>query len=87
MPSRQPFLIMNPTLPPPSPTPSADPTTRPSPRHPPLPADIADSIAQALQGLEFGSVELTVHNSRVVQIERHERIRLAPSPGPRHSAG
>lgn len=41
-----------------------------------LPKEIVDSIAAAISGLEFGSVEITIHNSRVVQIERHERIRF-----------
>ena len=42
----------------------------------PLPEDVARSIARAVRGLEYGSVEIIVHNSNVVQIERHERIRL-----------
>lgn len=42
----------------------------------PLSKEIAASIAAAITGLEFGSVEITIHNSRVVQIERHERIRF-----------
>ncbi len=50
-----------------------------------LPDDIARSIERAVQGLEYGSVEIIVHNSSVVQIERHERIRLA-APG-RNSPG
>ena len=33
-------------------------------------------IARALQGLRFGAVEITVHNSQIVQIERKEKIRL-----------
>lgn len=41
-----------------------------------LPDDVARSIERAVQGLEYGSVEIIVHNSSVVQIERHERIRL-----------
>ncbi|MBL9128618.1 MAG: YezD family protein [Verrucomicrobiales bacterium] len=50
-----------------------------------LPRDVAESIVLALEGLDFGSVEITVHQGRVVQIERHQRIRLAndsnPKPG------
>ncbi len=38
-------------------------------------------IARALQGLRFGSVEITVHNSQIVQIERKEKIRLQPTRG------
>jgi hypothetical protein len=37
---------------------------------------ILREIARALQGLRFGSVEITVHNSQIVQIERKEKIRL-----------
>lgn len=33
------------------------------------------TIRQALTGLCYGSVEIIVHNARVVQIERRERFR------------
>ena len=33
-------------------------------------------IVRALDGLRFGAVEITVHNSQIVQIERKEKIRL-----------
>lgn len=39
-------------------------------------AGILREIQAALQGLRFGSVEITVHNGQVVQIERKEKIRL-----------
>lgn len=42
-----------------------------------LPREVADAIVAAFAGLEFGSIEITVHNSRVVQIERYERIRFS----------
>ena len=32
-------------------------------------------MRSALDGLRYGSVEITVHNARVVQIERKERFR------------
>ena len=35
-----------------------------------------DAIKQALSNLHFGSVEIIVHDSKVVQIERKERVRL-----------
>jgi hypothetical protein len=38
--------------------------------------DTLDAIRRALAGLQFGSVEITVHDSKVVQVERKERIRL-----------
>jgi len=37
---------------------------------------IAAHVLAALAGLRFGSVELVVHEGRVVQIDRHERLRL-----------
>ncbi|MES0873377.1 YezD family protein [Sinimarinibacterium thermocellulolyticum] len=37
---------------------------------------VLDQIAQALAGLEFGAVEITVHQGRIVQIERREKVRL-----------
>lgn len=42
-------------------------------------AVILREIQTALHGLKFGSVEITVHNSQVVQIERKEKIRLQQS--------
>lgn len=37
---------------------------------------ILDHIVEALSGLEFGAVEITVHHGRIVQIERREKVRL-----------
>lgn len=36
----------------------------------------AKKILDALRGLRFGSVEITVHEGRIVQIERREKWRL-----------
>jgi hypothetical protein len=33
-------------------------------------------IAAALRGLRYGTVELVVHDARVVQLERRERVRF-----------
>ena len=44
-------------------------------------ASILREIQAALQGLKFGSVEITVHNGQVVQIERKEKFRLQPQAG------
>lgn len=48
--------------------------------------DLTRRILEALAGLRFGSVEIVVHDSQVVQIERREKVRLAPTtvkgPGP-----
>lgn len=36
-------------------------------------------IARALTGLQYGAVEIVVHNGRIVQIERREKLRLDAS--------
>lgn len=38
-----------------------------------------EHIVQALNGLAFGTVEITVHHGRIVQIERREKLRI-PEP-------
>ena len=41
---------------------------------------IEQDIREALKGIRFGSVEVIIHDSRVVQIERKEKLRYhAPS--------
>ncbi|AOE82684.1 sulfur starvation response protein OscA [Pseudomonas sp. TCU-HL1] len=47
-------------------------------------ASILREIQSALHGLRFGSVEITVHNGQVVQIERKEKFRLQ-QPNPRNN--
>ena len=37
-----------------------------------------EKVLAALQDLRFGSVEITVHEGRIVLIERREKFRLAP---------
>jgi hypothetical protein len=34
------------------------------------------TVVQAIRGLRYGSVEVKVHEGRVVQVERRERVRL-----------
>lgn len=43
-------------------------------------------VANALDGLHFGTIELTVHDGKVVQIERKEKIRFAVGAGKEHIA-
>jgi hypothetical protein len=38
-----------------------------------------DVVAEQVSKLRFGVVQITVHDTRVVQIERTEKIRLAPN--------
>lgn len=42
----------------------------------PIAPEVGRQIARALNGLRYGSVEVVVHDGKVVQIERHEKVRL-----------
>ncbi len=42
----------------------------------PQTVEIANQIADILQGIKFGSVEIIIHESKVVQIERKEKLRF-----------
>lgn len=41
---------------------------------------VIDTIAQALSGLRYGSLEIIVHDGRVTQIEKREKVRLSQDP-------
>ena len=48
------------------------------------PQDIADArlvkhLVEAVKGIRYGSVQITIHDGKVVRIERLERIRLTDS--------
>jgi hypothetical protein len=38
--------------------------------------ELLNTILRAIRNLRFGTLEIVVHDSKVVRIERHERIRL-----------
>lgn len=38
--------------------------------------EVAQEILRAIEQLRFGSIEITVHEGRVTQIERREKIRF-----------
>lgn len=42
-----------------------------------IPADIAQEILHAVASIEYGSIEVIVHESKVVQIECREKIRVS----------
>lgn len=44
--------------------------------NPAIDGQIQRELERALAGLRFGTVEVTVHNGRIVQIERREKVRL-----------
>lgn len=33
-------------------------------------------VASALEGIRYGSIEIVIHDSRIVQIERREKVRF-----------
>lgn len=41
---------------------------------------LARQLARALRGLQYGSLQLVIHEGQVVRIERIERTRLTVSP-------
>jgi len=41
-----------------------------------LPPAILRALREALRGIRFGAVELVIHDGRVVQLERREKVRL-----------
>ncbi len=54
----------------------------------PLPPLLLRELVDALRSIRYGAVELVIHEGRVVQLERRERVRCdacgEPSAAPRH---
>jgi hypothetical protein len=49
------------------------------------PSSAEQEILRAIAGIEYGSVEVVIHDGRVVQIECREKIRLAGAePAPKN---
>lgn len=46
------------------------------PRHEQSAVELAQAILKAVRGLRYGSLEVVVHDSKIVRIEKRERIRL-----------
>ena len=44
-----------------------------------------EQVLQALDGIQYGSVEIVIHNAQIVQIVRTERVRFDCDPRPRGS--
>ncbi len=63
-------------------------TTADTSDDPDLPAGAIEAITQALQGLRYGQVTVTVQDGRVMQVDRTDRFRLngeSGSSNKRHS--
>jgi hypothetical protein len=43
-----------------------------------LPPVLRRELEQALRTIRYGSVELVIHEGRVVQLERREKVRVEP---------
>ncbi|MEY3287881.1 MAG: putative small protein [Pseudomonadota bacterium] len=41
-----------------------------------LKTEIVDQIVSVLQEIQFGSIEIIIHDGKVVQIERKEKLRF-----------
>lgn len=48
----------------------------PPPQHPPPAANPELELLRAIREMAFGTVEVTVHQSRIVQITRSEKVRF-----------
>jgi hypothetical protein len=38
-----------------------------------------EAVLQALADLRYGSLEIVVHDGRIVQLERREKVRVTPA--------
>jgi len=38
--------------------------------------DVVQQVVKAIQALRFGSVEIVVHEGRITQIEKREKLRI-----------
>lgn len=45
-----------------------------------------EEIARAVRQIRYGSVEIVIHDSRIVQIERREKVRFDKGAGSNGSA-
>ena len=41
-----------------------------------LPPEVSEEILRKVSSVQFGSVEVVIHNGRVVQIEVREKVRI-----------
>ena len=46
-----------------------------------LPDEVLGTLVRLIREVRFGSIEIVVHEGRVTQIERREKVRFNP-PGP-----
>ena len=46
-----------------------------------LPAGLLRELCAALQAIRYGTIELVIHDGRVVQLERREKVRFDTDAG------
>jgi hypothetical protein len=44
-----------------------------------VPPEVLGTLAKLLREVRYGSIEIVVHEGRVTQIERREKVRFAPA--------
>jgi hypothetical protein len=47
-----------------------------------FPEEVLDALVRLIREVRFGSIEILVHDGRVTQIERREKVRFSPSATP-----
>jgi len=47
---------------------------------PAIPVEVLDALTRLVRELRFGSIEIVVHEGRITQIERREKLRFG-TPG------
>lgn len=45
-----------------------------------LPEEILSTLTRLVRELRFGSIEIVVHDGRITQIERREKVRISQTP-------
>jgi hypothetical protein len=45
-----------------------------------LPEEILSTLTRLVRELRFGSIEIVVHDGRITQIERREKVRFSKAP-------
>ena len=49
-----------------------------------LPSSLLRELAEALRSIRYGAIELVIHDGRVVQLERREKVRFDTELNPRN---
>ena len=49
--------------------------------------EVMTRILQAIKGIKYGSLEIVIHDSKIVRLEKHEKIRVESDPNTDQSSG